>query len=46
MANGEGGVIGVMCLLNTVEEMVDVQENGNRQLGIYKENDVCVSELG
>ena len=35
-----------MCLLNTVEEMVDVQENGNRQLGIHKENDMCVSELG
>ena len=46
VANGEGGVIGVMCLLNTVEEMVDVQENGNRQLGIHKENDMCVSELG
>ena len=36
----------MMCLLNTVEEMVDVQENGNRQLGIHKENDMCVSELG
>ena len=46
VATGEGGVIGVMCLLNTVEEMVDVQENGNRQLGIHKENDVCISELG